>query len=287
MARLTRAVLLTLLVAGLTAPGAPPASAAPAGSGDTGQLRMMHLSPDTPSVDAYIASVSDPGATVVLPAVTYGDVSPYQAVPAGTYTVSARAAGADRTSPPVLAATVTVATGTATTVAGIGYFADLGFAVLTDDLTRPPAGQARARVINASASGSALDLSLGGMPLARGLAFAKNSDYVDVPGGSATLTVAGAGAPAGLPVDLAAGSVYTLLVLDRSAGGITVQTVLDAAGPGVVPTGGVETGAGGTAEGSGGSLVPLVLAALATAGLLLTALPRPGRRGHTPRHAAS
>jgi hypothetical protein len=287
MARLTRAALLTLLVAGLTALGAAPASAAPAGSGTTGLLRMMHLSPDTPSVDATIASVSDPAATVVLPAVIYGDVSPYQAVPAGTYTVSARAAGADPASPPVLATTVTVAPGTATTIAGSGYFADLGFAALTDDLTLPPAGQARARVINASASGSALDLSLGGTPLARGLAFAKGGDYVDVPGGPGTLTVAGAGAPADLPVDLATGSVYTLLVLDRSDGGITVQTVLDAAGPGVVPAGGVETGAGGTAAGSGTPRVPFALAALVATGLLLAALPRPGRRSRTPRHAAS
>jgi hypothetical protein len=291
MTRLTCAALLSLLVAGLTALGAPMASAAPAGSGNTGLLRMTHLSPDTPSVEASIASVSDPGTTVALPAVTYGDISPYQTLPAGTYTVSARAAGADPASPPVLATTVTVAAGTATTIAGVGSFADLRFAVLPDDLTRPPTGQARARVINASASGSALDVSLGATPLVRGLAFGRDSDYVDVPGGPGMLTVAGAGAPADLPVELpvelAAGSVYTVLVLDRSDGGITVQPALDAAGPGVVPAGGVETGAGGTAGGGGTPRVPLALAGLAAAGLLLTALPRLGRRGRTPRHAAS
>jgi hypothetical protein len=86
-------------------------------------------------------------------------------------------------------------------------------------------------------------------------------------------------------VNLAAGSVYTVLVLDSSSGGVTVRTVLDAASPGVVPAGGMETGAGGTAGGST-PLVPLVLAGLATAGLLLTVLPRPGRR-RSARHGAS
>src|SRR4051794_15421853 len=249
MSRLTRGPLLALLVTGLCALGLPAAAAAPGPAGGTGLLRMMHLSPDTPSVDAYIDSVSDPGAGLVLPAVDYGDVSPYRSVPVGTYTVSARAAGADPAGPPVLATTVTVAPGTATTIAGVGAFAHLRFTVLTDDLTPPPAGRSRARAINAAATGSPLDLSFSdGTALADQLAFANSSDYVDVPSGAGTLTVtAASGAPAQLPVDLAPGSVYTVLVLDRSGGGLTVTTALDAAAPGVVPVGGVEAGAGGGA----------------------------------------
>jgi hypothetical protein len=289
MSRLTRVPLLALLCAGLCALGLPAATAAtPVAGSDAGLVRMMHLSPDTPSVDAYIDSVSSPGTGVVLPGVSYGDVSAYQRVPAGTYTVSARGAGADPSTPPVLATTITVTAGTATTIAGVGYFAQLGFAVLPDDLTLPPSGQSRARVINAAATGSPLDLSLAGdTTLARGLAFAANSDYVDVPGGSGTLTVApGSGAASDLPVDLAAGSVYTVLVLDRSNGGLAVTTALDAASPGVVPVGGVEAGAGGAADG-GLPAGPLALAGLAVGLLLLTARTRLPRRGHEPRHLAS
>ena len=294
MSRLTtRATLLALLWAGLCAlalPGAATASAAPAPAADTGLVRMMHLSPDTPSVDAYIDSVSAPGTGVVLPAVSYGDVSAYQSVPAGTYTVSARAAGADPASPPALATTVTVAGGKATTIAGVGRFADLSFAVLDDDLSLPPAGESRARVINAAATGSPLDLALGGgSTLARALPFADSSDYVDVPGGAGTLTVTGSGvSQTDLPVDLAAGSVYTVLVLDRPEG-LAVTTALDAASPGVVPVGGVEAGAGGTA-GAAGDGVPtgrLALAALALSALLVTVRARLPRRAHTPRHTAS
>jgi hypothetical protein len=286
MSRLTRGPLLALLVAGLCALGLPAAAAAPDPSSGTGLLRMMHLSPDTPSVDAYIDPVSDPGAHVVLPTVSYGDVSPYQSVPAGTYTVSARAAGADQASPPVLATTVTVASGTATTIAGVGSFADLGLAVLPDDLSPPPPGRSRARVVNAAATGSPLDLTLGGSTLASKLTFPGSTDYVDVPGGAGTLTVTGSsGTPGQLPVDLAAGSVYTVLVLDLSGGGLTVTTALDAASPGVVPVGGVEAGAGGTATDSGLPTGRLSLAALALAALLLTLRARLHRR-RPARHGA-
>ena len=286
MARLPRGVLLALLCAGLSALGLSPASAADS----TGLVRMMHLSPDTPSVDAYIDSVSDPGVGVVLPAVSYGDVSAYRSVPAGTYTVSARAAGADPSSPPVLARTVTVAAGTATTIAGVGRFADLGFAVLPDDLTPPPSGTSRARVINAAAGGSPLDLSIaGGTPLASKLAFAKSTDYVEVPGGQGQLAVSGSGANSQLPVQLAAGSVYTVVVLDRNGGGLSVKTALDAASPGVVPVGGVETGAGGTAPADSGPVGRTALAVLAVAvlGLALTTRFRLSGRRRPARHAAS
>src|SRR4051812_26321670 len=72
-------------------PGAPGA--------DTGLLRPAPLSPDTPAVDVYVDSVSDPAAAVTLPGVAYGTVSDYRTVPAGTYTVSMRKAGAAADSP--------------------------------------------------------------------------------------------------------------------------------------------------------------------------------------------
>jgi hypothetical protein len=246
----------------------------------------MHLSPDTPTMDAYIDSVVDPAVRIVLPALGYGDVSAYQGVPGGTYTVSARAAGADPASPPVLATTVTVAPGAASTVAGVGSFADLGFTVLTDDLVLPPPGQARVRVVNAAATGSPLDLSLEGAgSLANDLAFAGTTDYADVPGGAGTLTVAGStGTPTRLPVQLAAGSVYTLLVLDHSGRELTVTTALDAASPVVVPVGGVEAGAGGTADEGGLPAGRMSLAVLALAALLLTVRARARHRGRPARH---
>ncbi len=264
---------------------APSAAAAPE---DPGVFRLAHLSPDTPAGDVYVVSVSDPDVRLTFPGVAYGMVSEYMEVPPGTYTVSMMPLGADPASPPILSATVDIAPGTARTIAGLGYFADLGLEVLEDDLTLPPAGQARVRVVDAAADAQQVDVALAdGTPVATDLPFAGVTDHVDVPGGPTTLTVTPAGGvPVQLPVDLAAGSVYSVLVLDDADGAVTVQTVLDAASPGVVPIGGVQTGGGGTADGtSSATLVAVVLAGAAAVVVAVLGRPTSPRR-RSPRHAA-
>jgi Domain of unknown function (DUF4397) len=283
MQRLLRALCGAALVALTSAVGLPAASAA-----QEALLRLAHLSPDTPAVDVYVDSVSNPSARFTLPGVSYGAVSPYRSVPPGSYTVAMRAAGASPTTPPVLSTTVQLDAGSARTVAGVGHFSDLGLTVLTDDLTPPPSGQARMRVISAAASAPTVDVSIqGGPEVARGLAFAKTSGYVDVPGRASTLTVTAAGrSPTRIPVDLAAGSVYSVLVLDQKGGGLSVTPVLDAAGSGVMPVGGVETGTGGVAPPAPGLVarVAAIVAALAVTGLALSFHPRMHHpRMHRPR----
>ena len=285
--RITRAVVVALLAA-LSA--ALPLNAAQAA--DTGLLRLAHLSPDTPEVDVYVDSVSSPGAGQTFPGVGYGTVSDYQQVPPGTYAISMRQAGADPASPPVLSTTVEVGTGQARTVAGVGPFADLGLEVLTDDLTPPPAGSARMRVVAAAATAPSLAVALpDGRSVATGLAFSDTSDYVEVPAGATTLSVTPAGGqPVSLPVDVAGGSVYSVLVLDSPGGGLTVRPTLDAAGAGTVPAGGVEAGAGGTA-GAQESPLPAVLTGLLvtlTVGAGLVAVStRGGRRATAGRHTGA
>ena len=279
---IVRRSLVVLLLAGLAAllGGAPSAGAA-----DAGMLRLAHLSPDTPSVDVYVDSVSSTDTGIVLTGVSYGTVSGYQSVPAGIYTVSMRSAGAPATSAPVLSTTVTVDPGAAFTVAGVGAFAQLGLKVLDDDLTTPTQGEARARVVNASQTLTPASVGVGGgQSLSAQLAFPELTGYVSVPGGSTTLQVVGAsGSPTDIPVDLASGSTYTVLLLDGDDG-VQVQAVLDAASPGVVPTGGVEAGAGGTA----GSTVALALGGVALVALVGSGLAAgrrlPGRRA-AARHA--
>lgn len=274
-----------LVVGLLVAASAALAPAAAAAAEEDGLLRLAHLSPDTPAGDVYVDSVSDPDVQLTFPGVEYGMLSDYQEVPAGTYTISMLPVGSAPDAPPILSATVDVAPGSARTIAGLGTFADLGLDVLEDDLTLPPADQARVRVIAAAAEAESLGVTLDdGTVVASDLPFATATDHVDVPGGPTTLTVTPDGGPTvQLPVDLAAGSVYTLLVLDDGEGGLTVQAALDAAGSGTVPVGGVQTGAGGTAGGTAsGTAAVVVLAAAAVAALGFSALPR--RR--SGRHAA-
>jgi hypothetical protein len=284
MTRLTRGLPVVLVCAALCALGVQPA-----GAQSGGLLRLAHLSPDTPSVDVYVDSVSMPADSVVLPAVGYGAVSEYREVAPGTYTVSMRAAGAARSTPPVLSTTIDVQPGSAHTVAGLGFFAAMGLTVLDDDLALPPTDRARVRVIAAAGTASTLDVSLAGMAAAAGLPFGQASDYVLVPAGATTLEVTPAGgAPTALPLDVAAGSVYTVLVLDRAGGGLQVQPKLDAGGMSVVPAGGVETGAGGTAavpRDHGVAWAALGIAAAALIGLLLSFPGRFPRRGSGARHA--
>lgn len=274
----TTAAAALLATAGLTG-----GSAHAAESGGNGLLRLAHLSPDTPAVDVYVDSVARPEGGIVLTGVAYGTVSDYQDVPTGEYTVSMRTAGADPGTPPVLSTTVDVTTELANTVAGVGPFAQLGLEIIEDALETPPADQARVRVLAGAANAETLDVALAdGTTVAEGLGFASTSEYVDVPAGSATLQLAAAGGePVEAPVDLAAGSVYSLVVLD-DAQGLTVQPVLDAASPGIVPQGAVETGAGGTAgPGSSGLVAMGAVAAAAVAGTFVLRTTR-----SRPRHAA-
>jgi sortase (surface protein transpeptidase) len=129
------------------------------------------------------------------------------------------------------------------------------------------------RVVDAATAGP-LDVSLAGGPvLAAGLAFPGAGGWSEVPAGADGVRVATAGGrPADVPVDLAAGSVTTLLVLDRPGGGLTLRPVLDAGGASVVPTGPVQAGGGGMADGS-----PAAALALGGAGALLVGV-RPLRR---------
>lgn len=253
---------------------------------DTGRLRVAHLSPDTPAVDVAVAPVppgadgplTDPGRDLVT-GLAYGAVSDAAALGPGTYAVSVRAAGSDRTVPPVLSARVDVSAGAVATVTLSGRFADLSLDTLPSDRTAPPPGAARVRVLAAAGEASALDVAVSGGPdLATALPFGAAGEYRTVAARTVTVTVGrGTGAPAEVPVPLAAGSVVTLVVLDRPGGGLTVRPVLDAAGTAVIPAGGVA---------AGGSPTPAASAALPLAGAVAAATGLGSRRGRVLLTAA-
>ena len=261
--------LLMLLAASALLLGIPAATAyASSATTGTGWIRLAHLSPNTPAVDVYLYSFGNSNAMIVLHHVAYGTVSPYESVQAGDYSVAMRAAGASAASQPVLSTSVTIATGHAYTVAGMGPESGLRLQVLQDDLTTPP-GQAEARVIQASLKQQVVSVSLASATLANGLKFATVSKYQVVSPGTATVTVKAVGANANSSVTLAAGTVHTLVVLD-GASGLEVVNLEDASGSGHPPAGGVSTGLGGTAPHGPGSPVPWLVAIGAGCMLALT-----------------
>ena len=131
-------------------------------------------------------------------------------------------------------------------MAGLGAFADLALKVLDDEISLPPAGQARMRVVNAAPHAGDLSIKRAGTAVIERTAFGDASSYVYVPAGATTLTVApGRGGPTNLPVTLEAGGVYTVLVLEE--GGVAVRRgPAGRAGRGRRAHGAIETGLGGT-----------------------------------------
>lgn len=242
-------------------------------------MRFAHLSPDTPAVDVALAPLpadgdsplTDPGPDVAT-GLRYGEVGAYASVSPGRYAVSVRAAGTPRTTPPRLTARVDVPAGGARTVALTGTFAELSLQVLEDDVSTPPRGAARVHLLVAAAGAARLDATLQGERppevLARGLTFGSAGPPAVVPAGAATLRIAsGSGPSTDLPLELPAGSVLSLIVLDRPDGGLTVRIAVDVAAPTVTPTGPVEAGGGGPARPSPATLATCLLAAGAVAGL--------------------
>ncbi|KNY06875.1 DUF4397 domain-containing protein [Microbacterium sp. GCS4] len=236
------------------ADSAPAANPAPAAVGaDAGWLRLGHLSPDTKSVDVRVAAVSGGSTLFELDGVSYGDVSTYQELPAGTYTVSMVPAGASDSSAPVISETVTVDSGTATTVAAYGPTKDLQVRAFDDDLTEPAAGSARIRLIQASTLTPEVDVTTAqGDAIARDAKAGSATGYAEIPAGDWSLDLTGEGVSDTADVSVAAGSVTTLFVLDTSSGGLTILPILDSASVGDVPDGGVDTGGGFLASASAG-----------------------------------
>jgi len=256
------------LAAGLV--GATSAQAA-----EPSYVRLAHFSPDTPNVDVYLTSFARPDWRLTLKGVGYGALSQYQRLQPDLYTVSMRAAGAAPTSPPVLSINVRASSGQAYTVAGVGPYASLGLTVLRDDLSLPPRGKVRVRVVQASARAKTVTVKMtNGMTVTPAVQFATTSGYTTLPAGTWTLqvrSIAQADLQTTSPVTLAAGDVYTVLVLDAAAGGLKVETRTDAKSMAVTPAGGVETGAGGMAAPTGGAGTPWLPAGLGAAGAVALA----------------
>jgi hypothetical protein len=244
---------------------AAPATGMASASTDTGWIRLAHLSPNTPAVDVYLYSFGDSSAQLVLHHVAYGDVSPYEPLAPGDYSVAMRAAGASASTKPVLSTSVTVSAGHAYTVAGLGPESALRLQVLDDRLSTPK-GDALVRVIQASLKQHVVTVTEGQQTLSSDLSFGDVSSYQTVPATDANVQVTGSGESAQANIDLAAGSVHTLVVLD-GAKGLMIDNLLDAAGSGTAPAGGAATGLGGMAPRPPSSPLPWLV--LIGAGALL------------------
>ncbi len=279
--------LAGLLTAALLALGTPtllvgPAAAASPGSSGASAgawVRGAHLVPGLGTMTLALSPVSGAGtadlgdAIVLAPTASYGDVGDYLTVEPGRYAVGVWPAGSAQGAAPILTGTLDAIEGSAYTVAGLGTKQEPTVTTLRDDLTPPVGGAARIRVLPAASSAPTVDVqAVDGPVVATAAAFGRVTEYATVPSGSWTLQASSMGGTvAGTDLDLAGGAVYTLLVLDSSAG-LTIAPVVDASGSGAMPVGGAQTGGGGLAAATGSTGSSLALAgggALLVAGWLL------------------
>jgi hypothetical protein len=241
------------------------AVAAPASASNHATVRVLHASPDAPAVDIYL----DDTAVSALTNVPFATLSDYLDVPSGDHNVKVYATGT--TTDPVIDVDVTLAAGTAYTIAATDAVAAITPQVLVDDPS-PDCDTAQVRVVHFSADAPAVDIAPAGATpdeaVIKNLAYPDASDYVALPGGTYDLEVRPAGDTAvaldlpGVAVeDCMAYSVFAIgSAADPAVGGNALQVVvgLDASADPDMP----ETDTLPTATGSNG-VPPLVLIGVA------------------------
>jgi len=223
--------------------------APPAGAAEVGYIRLAHLSPDTPKVDVWLTSFRGKKFSLVVRSVPYGTLSPFRRLAPGTYNVSMRNPGAAASSAPLLSTNLRVKPGAAYTVAGVGRRANLQLKVLNEDLRAPAPGTARIRLVQASSAADVVDVTTStGRALLTDATFPSSTGYVAVPAQRWTLDVgpkAGGALSVRRTVDLRAGAIYTLLLLDKDTDDVQLVVRTDSAGTPSTPVGSVAAGLGG------------------------------------------
>jgi hypothetical protein len=199
-----------------------------------GFIRFANTSPDAGGFDAVI------GGRIVATNVAFPQTSAPIPVPVGTVRVQLYHTG--KTTLLVLPMDVPVTGGSRTTISLSGQASTggqqptstVGTQVLADDTTPPAAGQAKVRVVQASADAGTVDVRAGDQVIASNLLSGSTSPYVELPAGTYPIRVTQSGTGEVLlgPIDvqLAAARNYTFtttgLVSNRT---FALQTVVDQA----------------------------------------------------------
>jgi len=218
---------MTLVLAGVLAAGCSDDDS----TGPTGeaQVRVVHASPDAPSVDVLVDGAE------VLGDVPYLAVSEYLDVPAGVRNVRVNGAG---TTTSVIDEDLDLVEGTDYTIIASGFAASLEPLVLTDDNTAPAAGNAKVRAIHGAPSAPPVDIyvtapgaDLGeATPVLTGVAFGDVADYVEVPAGNYQVRATLAGTTTVVidsgTLTLASGQVRTAMAVDAAGGGAPLDLLV-------------------------------------------------------------
>lgn len=195
-------------------PAAPVATATPATPSGQAHIAFLQASPDSASMDIYLAS------NRLVGELKYKQVTSYRTVNPGAYRVGVYAANADTSkAQPLFTSNVNLEAGKYYMIVVYDKAANLNAQLLVADLTKPAAGKAKVHIANYSTlakDGLAVsNATLGSITIP----FGGQSAYTAVPAGmeSFAFKVAGAtGNSTGIDLTLADGETYLLIALDSN-----------------------------------------------------------------------
>jgi hypothetical protein len=243
---------------------------APVGAADKAMVRVLHGSPDAPSVDVF----ADGTKVDALSGITFGDLTAYVAIPAGTHAIKV-CATADNTVCPIGPVNLKFAAGKRYTVAASDLLAQIKANVFTDGSA--VAGKAKVRVVHLSADTPAVDVLTqdGSAKIVDNLSYPDATGYLALDPGSYDLKVCAHADNNTCPLDpdaldLQAGVAYSVFAIGSLKGGEGVQGLTAVVGVDAMAAPPTDTLPAATA----GTTTPLPLWALvAAAGMaVLTAI---------------
>ena len=262
-----KALVASIFVAAVVscvALGASPAMASmrSQASSASGWLRFGHFVASAPGVDVQV------DGTTIGADIGFRDVTGYVPVHSGANTVDVYSAAAGVGSTPIATTTANVAAGSAVTVAafastgvttsGTGSVAGgIALQVFTDDLSTPPAGDAKIRVIHTIPGAPVVDTELIATAAGSGsptvhlgpVGYKQASPYVPVAAGTYQVvvkTTTGSTVAEGQDWRAVPATVVTIVIVEAPTGP-SLEILSDAAGAGANPNGAMQTGFGGTA----------------------------------------
>lgn len=193
----------------------------------TAQLRIVHASPNAPSVDILVDEDR------VLQNVPYRNASAFFfPVRAGERRIRVNAVG---TNTSVIDATATLDAQASYTVLATGPVATIQPLIAPDDLAAPAAGQVKVRVIHAAPAAAGVDVyvTAPGAPLTgpvlTNVPFRAVSGYLSVPAGTYQIRVTPTGTTTvaiDATVTFVAGQIRTVVATDAPGGGAPLGAIV-------------------------------------------------------------
>ncbi len=194
------------------------------------RVRVLHASPDAPAVDIFVDGSS------AITGLSFGSVSDYAELPAGSHNVKVFPAGMGGGGQAVIDADITIDANQDYTVGAVGRLSSIRAIIMPDSAMAPGGNRANVRVLHASPDAPSVDVGvMGGPTLFSGVSFTEATPFMAVDAGTVDLEVRPSGSTQpvlSIPgVDLQAGNNYTFVALGLLQGtpSLMVMPIVDRA----------------------------------------------------------